>query len=188
MDMVQHMIAKDMVHHKGSKNMLHNRVQKMCSIDIVLAVVSLKSMVTDEWCCSTYGWNLRRLISQCTFPSDALQNMQPTEATQFFYFSSSFLPCVNVSFHLQCVSCPECIIESGLPVWATKPAFCCLLLLSVLPPAGPRFTFTLAISGHTHFHPKPKPSCWWAVKACNVSAAGITGNTGALLFSSLALA
>ena len=63
MDMVQHMIAKDMVHHKGSKNMLHNRVQKMCSIDIVLAVVSLKSMVTDDWCCSTYGWNLRRLIS-----------------------------------------------------------------------------------------------------------------------------
>ena len=46
-----------------------------------------------------------------------------------------------IFFHFQCVACEECLIHRGFPVWAAS------LLQGVLPPA-PRFTFTLAISGH----------------------------------------
>ena len=58
------------------------------------------------------------------------KNCCPRRIRQFF-----------ISFHFQCVACEECLIHRGFPVWAAS------LLLGVLPP-GPRFTFTLAISGH----------------------------------------
>ena len=49
-DMVQDISTMvDMVQHMFAKNMLHNRAQDMCSKDMVLAIVSLKSMVTDDW-------------------------------------------------------------------------------------------------------------------------------------------